>query len=129
MEAKSTITWPTAFIGVMPGQGPWEVRGIAWSGRGRITRVEVSADGGRTWTDARLMDPVLPIAHTRFVWPWTWSGGEAILTSRATDETGYVQPTRDELVNVRGTASIYHYNGQQNWRVATDGTITNYYAG
>ncbi len=128
MEAKSTITWPTARTGVMPAQGPWEIRGIAWSGRGRITRVELSTDGGQTWADARLVDPVLPIAHTRFLFPWTWSGAEAILTSRATDETGYVQPSRQDLVSVRGTGSIYHYNGQQNWRIAADGTITNFYA-
>ena len=68
------------------------------------------------------------VAHTRFLFEWTWDGSEAILSSRATDETGYVQPSRDELVSVRGTASFYHYNGQQNWRVASDGTITNYYA-
>jgi sulfane dehydrogenase subunit SoxC len=128
MEAKSVITWPTPRIGVMPGLGPWEIRGIAWSGRGRITRVEVTTDGGASWADAQLVDPVLPIAHTRFLFPWTWDGSEAILTSRATDETGYVQPTRDELVSVRGTGSFYHYNGQQNWRVAADGTITNFYA-
>ena len=128
MEAKSTITWPTARIGVMPAEGPWEIRGIAWSGRARITRVEVSTDGGQTWADARLVDPVLPMAHTRFLFPWTWSSAEAILTSRATDETGYVQPSRQDLVSVRGTGSIYHYNGQQNWRVAADGTISNYYA-
>jgi sulfane dehydrogenase subunit SoxC len=128
MEAKSTITWPTAQIQVMPGLGPWEIRGIAWSGHGRITRVEVSTDGGQSWADARLLDPVLAVAHTRFVSPWTWDGSEAILTSRATDETGYVQPTRNELIDVRGTGSIYHYNGQQNWRVARDGTISNYYA-
>jgi sulfane dehydrogenase subunit SoxC len=127
MEAKSTITWPTSQINVMPALGPWEIRGIAWSGQGRITRVEVSTDGAQTWKDATLLTPVLPIAHTRFVFPWTWDGSESILTSRATDETGYVQPTRDQLVAVRGTGSIYHYNGQQNWRVATDGTITNYY--
>ena len=128
MEAKSTITWPTARIGVMPGLGPWEIRGIAWSGRGRITRVEVSTDGGQTWDTAKLVDPVLRMAHTRFVFPWTWNGTESILTSRATDETGYVQPSRNDLVSVRGTGSFYHYNGQQNWRVAADGTITNYYA-
>jgi sulfane dehydrogenase subunit SoxC len=129
MEAKSTITWPTTRIGTMPGLGAWEIRGIAWSGRGRINRVEVSTDGGQTWADARLVDPVLPIAHTRFLFPWTWDGSEAVLTSRATDETGYVQPSRDDLVSVRGTASFYHYNGQQNWRVAADGTVTNFYAG
>lgn len=118
MGAKSTITWPTAQIKVMPGLGSWEIRGIAWSGHGRVTRVEVSTDGGQSWADAKLLDPVLPIAHTRFVIPWIWDGSEAILPSRATDETGYVQPTRNELVGVRGTGSTYHYNGQQNWRVA-----------
>jgi sulfane dehydrogenase subunit SoxC len=128
MEAKSTITWPTPSIGTMPAKGPWEIRGIAWSGRGSITRVEVSTDGGQTWADARLVDPVLPVAHTRFLFGWNWDGSEAVLTSRATDETGYSQPSRNQLVSARGTASFYHYNGQQNWRVASDGSITNYYA-
>lgn len=127
MEAKSTITWPTPAIGSLPGQGPLEIRGIAWSGRGRITRVEVSADGGQTWGDARLDDPVLPIAHTRFRFPWVWSGNQAVLQSRAYDETGYVQPSRNDLVSVRGTASIYHYNGIQSWKVGADAKVTNVY--
>jgi sulfane dehydrogenase subunit SoxC len=128
MEAKSTITWPTPAIGSLPGPGPLEIRGIAWSGRGKITRVEVSTDSGQTWGDAHLDDPVLPIAHTRFRFPWTWTGQETVLQSRATDETGYVQPSRGELVNVRGTGSIYHYNGIQSWKVAADGKVTNVYA-
>lgn len=127
MEAKSTITWPTPAIGTMPALGPSEIRGIAWSGRGKITRVEVSTDGGQTWTDAQLDDPVLPISHTRFRAPWTWSGTETVLQSRATDETGYVQPSRAALVDVRGTGSIYHYNGIQSWKVAADGKVTNVY--
>jgi sulfane dehydrogenase subunit SoxC len=128
MEAKSTITWPTPAVGSLPGQGAFEIRGIAWSGRGKITRVEVSTDAGQTWGDARLDDPVLPIAHTRFRFPWTWTGSQATLQSRAYDETGYVQPSRSALVNVRGTTSIYHYNGIQSWAVAMDGTVTNVYA-
>jgi len=128
MEAKSTITWPTAAIGTMPAQGPWEIRGIAWSGRGKITRVEVSADRGQTWSDTQLDDPVLPISHTRFRAPWTWTGAETVLQSRAYDETGYVQPSRKALVDVRGTGSIYHYNGIQSWKVAADGKVTNVYA-
>jgi sulfane dehydrogenase subunit SoxC len=127
-EAKSIINWPTPAIGAMPAMGPWEIRGLAWSGRGKITRVEVSTDGGNTWGDAKLDDPVLPQSHTRFRFPWTWDGSEAILTSRATDETGYVQPTREELVAVRGTNSRYLNNGQQNWKVtAGTGAVTNYY--
>jgi sulfane dehydrogenase subunit SoxC len=124
MEAKSLITRPSGGQTVA-GPGFWEVAGIAWSGRGRITRVEVSADGGMSWADAQLQDPVLPIAHTRFRFPWVWDGAEATLLSRATDETGYVQPSRDQLIAVRGTGSIYHYNGIQAWRVAADGSVTN----
>src|SRR6266851_4805045 len=127
-EAKSIITWPTPAIGAMPALGPWEIRGLAWSGRGKIARVEVSADGGKTWGEATLDAPVLPQSHTRFRFPWTWDGSEVILTSRATDETGYVQPTREELVAVRGTNSRYLNNSQQNWKVAaTSGAVTNYY--
>jgi len=127
-EAKSLITWPTPAIGAMPAMGPWEIRGLAWSGRGKISKVEVSTDGGKTWNNAVLDDPVLPQSHTRFHFPWTWYGSEAILVSRATDETGYTQPTREELVAVRGTTSRYLNNSQQNWKVAaTSGAVTNYY--
>jgi sulfane dehydrogenase subunit SoxC len=127
-EAKSIINWPTPAIGAMPAQGPWEIRGLAWSGRGRITKVEVSTDAGQTWNDARIDAPALPQAHTRFHFPWTWDGSEAVLTSRATDETGYVQPTREQLVAVRGTGSRYLNNSQQNWKIAaTSGAVTNFY--
>ncbi len=85
-----------------PGPGWWEIRGIAWSGRGKITRVDVSADGGKTWQPAKLDEPVLPKCHTRFRLPWEWKGGEAVIMSRATDETGYVQPTYDVLLAARG---------------------------
>jgi sulfane dehydrogenase subunit SoxC len=105
-----------------------EIRGIAWSGRGKITRVEVSTDGGQSWGQARLEEPVLSIAHTRFRFPWAWNGGEAVLQSRAYDESGYVQPSRDELVNARGTRSIYHYNGIQSWKIAAGGQVSNVYA-
>jgi sulfane dehydrogenase subunit SoxC len=127
-EAKSIITWPTPAIGAMPALGPWEIRGLAWSGRGRISKVEVSTNGGQTWEEAVLDQPALPQSHTRFHYPWTWDGSEAVLVSRATDETGYVQPTREELVAVRGTNSRYLNNSQQNWKVAaTTGAVTNYY--
>ncbi|MGI8551479.1 MAG: sulfite dehydrogenase, partial [Dehalococcoidia bacterium] len=123
MEAKSTLTRPSGGMTV-PEPGFWEVSGIAWSGRGRITRVEVSSDGGQTWGDAALQEPVLPISHTRFRFPWQWDGGESLLQSRATDETGYLQPTRTELVAVRGANSIYHFNGITGWHVAADGSVT-----
>jgi sulfane dehydrogenase subunit SoxC len=124
MECRSVITRPSGGQ-VLSGHGYYEIRGVAWSGRGRIRRVEVSTDGGRTWREATLDGPVVPKAHTRFRLPWVWEGSGAVLQSRATDETGYIQPTREQLVKVRGTASIYHYNGIQSWNVARDGRVTN----
>jgi sulfane dehydrogenase subunit SoxC len=126
MEAKSVITSPSGRQQIHPGFH--EIRGLAWSGRGRVTKAEVSVDGGRTWQPARLQDPILPKCHTRFLLPWRWNGQEAILQSRCTDETGYVQPTRQELVKVRGFNSTYHYNAIQSWRVDRDGRIWNIYA-
>jgi len=106
----------------------YEITGLAWTGHGRIRRVEVSADGGRTWADAALQDPVLPIMLTRFRIPWEWSGGPAILQSRATDETGRVQPTRAALIAARGTEGRYHFNAIHSWGVAEDGGIKHVYA-
>ena len=84
----------------------------------------VSFDGGRSWTAAQLQEPRLPIALTRFRMPWRFEGREAVIASRATDETGYVQPSREELIAVRGTNSAYHFNGTKFWRVQADGTVT-----
>src|SRR5919205_153014 len=124
MEAKSLITWPSGGQ-VVPGLGQWEVTGVAWSGRGKIQKVEISTDNGQTWQEAQLQDPVLPISFTRFRHLWNWNGDEVVLMSRATDETGYVQPTKQQLVAVRGTQSVYHYNGIQPWRVGKDGKVAN----
>jgi sulfane dehydrogenase subunit SoxC len=126
MEAKSTITFPSGGQ-TIPGAGFWEIRGYAWSGRGRITRVDVSTDGGQTWTAATLQDPVLPISLTRFRFPWHWDGRAAMLQSRAIDETGYVQPTIAELVAARGVNSGYHMNAITTWAVAESGEVTNVY--
>ncbi len=122
MEPKSVITRPSAGQR-LHGPGFYEISGLAWSGNGAITRVEVSTDAGATWTDAALQLPVLSKAHTRFTAPWTWDGREAVLVARCTDETGYVQPSRAELVAVRGVNSNYHCNATQGWRINTDGTI------
>jgi sulfane dehydrogenase subunit SoxC len=124
MEAKSVITFPSGGQR-LPGPGFYEIRGLAWSGRGRVRRVEASTDGGKTWRDARLQEPVLPLAHTRFRLEWRWDGREAVLRSRCTDETGYVQPTLAELTKVRGLNSIYFNNAIQSWRVASDGSVHN----
>ena len=126
MEAKSVITSPSGQQQIHPGFH--EIRGLAWSGRGCVSKVEVSVDGSRTWHSAELQEPVLPKCHTRFRFPWRWTGQEAILLSRCVDETGYIQPTRQDLVKVRGTHSLYHYNAIQSWRVERDGQVRNLYA-
>jgi len=123
MEAKSVITTPSGGERIEPGFV--EIRGLAWSGRGRVAKVEVSTDGGRIWHQAQLQEPVLPHCHARFRSRWRWDGDEAILQSRCTDETGYVQPTRSALVAIRGTNSHYHYNAIQSWKVDRDGLMTN----
>jgi sulfane dehydrogenase subunit SoxC len=127
MEAKSVITAPSGGQRI-PGPGFWEITGLAWSGRGTIVRVDVSTDGGATWTEAALQEPVLPIAWTRFRLPWTWDGKPARLQSRAIDETGYVQPTWDQLIAARGVNSFYHFNGIKTWAVAASGEVTSVYA-
>jgi len=124
MEAKSLITRPSAGD-TLAGPGVYELTGIAWSGRGRITRVEITIDGGATWIPAELQLPVLPKAHTRFRWTWKWDGRETRFASRCTDESGYTQPPLAELVKVRGTNSQYHNNGIQVWKIGADGKIAN----
>jgi sulfane dehydrogenase subunit SoxC len=123
-EAKSVITTPSGGQ-VLLEKGYYNVSGLAWSGRGKIARVDVSTDGGRNWRTARLETPVLPKALTRFSVDWVWDGREALLQSRAIDETGYVQPQMRTLREVRGTKSIYHNNAIQTWKVGTDGEVVN----
>ena len=124
MEAKSVITFPSGGQ-TLPTRGLYELTGLAWSGRGRIERVEVTTDGGRTWVEAALQEPRLPIALTRFRLAWQFDGRDTIVASRAIDETGYVQPTRAALIAARGTNSAYHFNGIKLWNVHADGTVTN----
>lgn len=127
MEAKSLITTPSSGMVLNSGPGLYQITGLAWSGRGRIRAVEVSADGGRTWAEAALQEPILPRAFTRFRMPWRWSGAPAVLKSRATDETGYMQPERKQLIAQRGRHGFYHYNGIVNWSVDENGTLGHTY--
>jgi sulfane dehydrogenase subunit SoxC len=126
MEAKSVITSPSG-TQTMQGPGLYQISGIAWSGFGRVRRVEVSADGGRTFAAAALDGPVLPQALTRFRMPWRWNGSPSVLMSRAIDETGAVQPTRAALMAARGAQFRYHYNAIQSWNVAPAGEVSNVY--
>ena len=127
LDAKSVITKPSPGY-QLKAQGFYEISGVAWSGNGKIARVEVSADGGKSWADAVLSGPVLSKAITRFRAPWHWTGQEATLQSRATDETGYVQPTRDVLIGARGNNAAYHNNVITSWAVASTGEIKHVYA-
>ena len=123
-ECKSVITSPSGGQTLLD-KGYHNVTGLAWSGRGKIKRVDVSFDGGINWQTARLENPVLSKCLTRFNIPWNWNGGPAILQSRAIDETGYVQPKISQLRAVRGTRSIYHNNAIQSWKVTESGEIDN----
>jgi sulfane dehydrogenase subunit SoxC len=126
MEVKSVITSPSG-MQTMQGPGLYQVSGLAWSGFGRIRRVEVSADGGKSFAEAALDGPVLPQAVTRFRMPWRWDGSPSVLMSRAIDETGAVQPTRAALIATRGASFRYHYNAIQSWSVAAAGAVSNVY--
>ena len=127
MDAKSVILSPSG--GQRLGNhGYHEIYGVAWTGRGRITAVEVSSDAGKTWKRARLQEPVLTRALTAFRLDWHWDGKPVVLQSRAIDETGYVQPTRSQLIAARGERSFYHYNGIQSWNIDAKGEVTNVHA-
>jgi sulfane dehydrogenase subunit SoxC len=127
MEVKSVITVPSPGLS-LKGPGIYEISGLAWSGQGKIRKVEVSADGGQSWGEAALTEPVLSKALTRFRMAWRWNGSPAVLKSRATDESGALQPERTKLVADKGINVSYHNNAIQAWSVAANGEVTNVYA-
>jgi len=126
MEAKSLITSPS-FGQKLENPGLYQVSGLAWSGRGKITKVEVSADAGGTWAEAELQQPVLPKCFTRFRIPWQWDGKGTVLKSRAVDESGYIQPERSELIAARGKYGYFHYNAIVSWGISNQGEISHVY--
>lgn len=126
MGAKSLITSPSANM-VLKQPGLYQITGLAWSGRGKVKKVEVSADGGSSWADAELQKPVLSKSFTRFRIPWQWNGKPATLKSRVTDETGYVQPERDKLIAERGRHGFFHYNAIVTWHVDENGFVSHIY--
>ncbi|MGB4359837.1 MAG: sulfite dehydrogenase [Rhodoferax sp.] len=123
-ECKSVVTTPSGGQ-VLLDKGFYNITGLAWSGKGKIKKVDVSVDGGRNWRSTRLQGPVMSKALTRFNIDWVWDGKPAIIQSRATDETGFVQPTYQQLRAVRGTRSIYHNNAIQSWLVQENGEVKN----
>jgi sulfane dehydrogenase subunit SoxC len=135
-EVKSFITRPSPGVG-LKDPGLYEISGLAYSGKGRITKVMVSADGGQSWGEAALQEPVLGMAFTRFRMPWRWNGGPAVLQSRAWDDGGNVQPTRAEFVAARGELPSvppllafenHHFNAITSWAVDQKGQVTHVYA-
>ena len=127
MEVKSVITRPSHGM-TLQGAGLHQISGIAWSGNGTIRKVEVSTDGGKSWTEAPLVAPVLSRALTRFRLPWRWDGTAAVLKSRATDDTGAVQPEREKFIADHGNNAIFHFHGIQAWSVAANGEVKHVYA-
>jgi len=122
MDVKSVITSP-AFPQQLTEKGWWPIRGLAWTGRGKVAKVEVSTDGGKTWQAARIEGNNLPLAPVRFECMWKWDGNPAVLMSRATDETGAVQPRWAEFKRVRGAGTDYHFSYIRGWSVASDGAV------
>ena len=123
-ECKSVITTPSGGQ-VLLDKGFYNITGLAWSGRGKVKRVDVSVDGGRNWRTARMEGPVMSKCLTRFNLDWVWDGKPAVIQSRAMDETGYVQPSYKQLRAVRGSRSIYHNNAVQSWLVQESGEVKN----
>src|SRR6267154_230961 len=135
-EVKSFITHPSPGL-ALQGPGYYEISGIAYSGNGRISKVMVSADSGRSWAQAALQAPALSKAFTRFRMPWRWDGGPAVLQSRAWDEGGNVQPTRAQFVAQRGETQKVpnvlafpnqHYNSLTSWAIDGKGEVKHVYA-
>jgi len=127
MEVKSLITSPSGKM-QLNRKGVYEISGLAWSGEGAISKVEVSADGGKSWAEAVLQSAPTALALTRFRIPWQWSGAPAMLQSRATDNKGNLQPTRAVARERYSSAGFYHYNGIQSWQVSANGAVRNVFA-
>jgi len=135
-EVKSFISSPSPGL-KLKEPGYYEITGVAYSGTGRIAKVMVSADGGKSWGEAALQAPILPKAFTRFRMPWRWNGGPAILQSRAWDEGGNAQPTRAQFVALRGETTkppavtdfpSQHFNAITSWAVDAKGDLRHVYA-
>jgi sulfane dehydrogenase subunit SoxC len=123
MDTNSVITSPSGMMEIRPGYHC--ISGLAWSGHGKISKVEVSVDGAQTWSEAELTLPVLPKAQTRFQIDWVWDGRATKIVSRSTDEKGNVQPDRASFIARVGTNALFHYNAQQTWSVDGSGKVRN----
>ncbi len=123
MDTNSVITQPSGMMQIQPGYN--RISGFAWSGHGKITEVEISTDGAKTWTQAQLSQPVLSKAQVRFQMDWVWDGKPTKIVSRSTDEQGNVQPDRESFIAAMGTNALFHYNAQQTWSIDEAGRVRN----
>jgi len=123
METNSVVTAPSGMMAIKPGYN--RISGLAWSGHGKIAKVEVSTDEGKSWKLAQLTGPVMPKAQTRFQIDWDWDGKPTGIVSRSTDEWGNVQPDRKSFIDKVGTNALFHYNAQQTWGIDMAGKVTN----
>jgi sulfane dehydrogenase subunit SoxC len=123
METNSVITAPSGMMEIRPGYN--RISGLAWSGLGKIVKVEISTDGSKTWKEAQLNLPALPRAQTRFQMDWDWDGNSTKIVSRSTDEKGNVQPDRGSFIERNGTNALFHYHAQQTWSIDDAGRVRN----
>jgi sulfane dehydrogenase subunit SoxC len=123
MDTNSVITSPSGAMQIRPGYN--RITGLAWSGHGKVSKVEVTTDGGKTWKQAELSNLVLAKAQTRFQLDWVWDGKPAKIASRSTDDKGNVQPDRATLISQVGSNALFHYNAQQTWSIDTEGRVRN----
>lgn len=123
METKSVITQPSGMMQIQPGY--LRISGLAWSGHGKIAKVEISTDGAKNWKQAQLSQPVLSKAQVRFQMDWDWDGKPTKIVSRSTDEQGNVQPDRQSFIAAMGTNALFHYNAQQTWSIDEAGRVRN----
>jgi sulfane dehydrogenase subunit SoxC len=129
---KSVILNPSGNM-KLPGAGWYEITGLAWSGRGKVAKVEVSTDGGKTWQVADLKNNPTPKSDVRFGLMWNWDGTDRLIMSRTTDDQGLIQPTRQQQAKALGVTWTpqYAFQGLNNsimaWQVGKDGSVTNGY--
>src|SRR5262249_57719860 len=124
MDVESVVTFPNSERSFRD-KGSYEISGLAWSGRGHITRVDVSVDGGATWRRATLQEPILEKCFTRFRLPFVWDGRPLEIQSRTFDDKGWAQPTPAPSIPPPRTNARYHFNAIQGWKVAADGGVPN----
>lgn len=95
MQVKASVARPSEGEVVAVGKA-YRVHGAAWAGESAVAKVEVSADGGKTWAAAKLLGQEVPFAWRLWEWAWVPAKGETGLRARATDRRGRAQPLKHD---------------------------------